>query len=104
MKRVLAFLALMLILSQARIFQYAIQSGGSASPPGEADYQSENPYTQPSFLPTPGSPMEADNRRKFEGFKNQVGRRFPDPQIEIYRYNIFLKNTKDIDNFNKGQD
>ena len=92
------------MLSQARIFQYAIQSGGSASPPGEAEFQAENPYAQPSFLPTPGSPVEANNRRMFEGFKNKMGKRFPDAQIEIYRYNIFLKNTKDIDNFNNGQD
>lgn len=81
MKKVIAILALTLIISQARLFPFATLSGGSASPPGELIHQADNPYTSFSFLPypSPGASLaEIENRKKFEKFKIENGKVYQD--------------------------
>lgn len=80
MKKVIAILALTLIISQARLFPFATLNGGSASPL-ELIHQADNPYTSFSFLPypSPGASLaEIENRKKFEKFKMKNGKVYQD--------------------------
>ena len=96
MQKAFVILALLAIISQARVFP--VLSGGSNSPPGAGNDGAPNPYNQQTFFPTPGassSSDDAETRTRYNAFENANKKNY-DNSEDTYRFGVFKENYKKI--------